>query len=629
MNRTTAIFATSLVLALALRPANAEVNIDGVSGIIQIPTAEVVADGGAVLSVARYMSIHLSAKGEAIARSYTATIGYLPRLEITARGVDFPNVPDEAAQLVNFHDRSISAKYQLFESGGWQAALGALDVGGESRKQDAYYGVVTYHTPGGGLSLSAGAGSDTLDGIFGGVRWAPSRHVSLLGEYDTEDFNYALQLHPVKGLGLTGGYAHEHAVFMASYSFPLDPRGKQTLCCPVQLERSTVEYGSLLAMCESVRDALVAESYENVLVGSDGDTLFIECESRRFVEQVDALAVAAITGATRCAGEISEIVLTPKLEDVPQLSVHVAVDDLLAFLADPALSSDCFLVTTYHPGAYPFDTVFAAEANKKPGHGEVQLRIVNSVAGGRAGQARYRTSNGLGLGEEIFLARGISLRARQEWPFHNDITGKTDPVNRSAYLRYFDAWTPELFLLGTTGYYGDDRYGFTGEAGYYFSGGRFKMGGRYAYISDRREGIGDSKDGMALGELAYFEPGLDLELSTLSGQFLEGDEGTLVQASRYFGPTELTFFAFDTNRSRLHGGFRLFVPLPWYRQQRHGGWRAIPAPYYGYQYRSSSDRWGLLPLAGVDLARARKGLRPAYVAAHLDEFRRAAVLYFQ
>ena len=40
----------------------------------------------------------------------------------------------------------------------------------------------------------------------------------------------------------------------------------------------------------------------------------------------------------------------------------------------------------------------------------------------------------------MYVARGAKIKARQDWPFFNDITDKTDPVNRSAYLTYLDDW---------------------------------------------------------------------------------------------------------------------------------------------------------------------------------------------
>ena len=124
-----------------------------------------------------------------------------------------------------------------------------------------------------------------------------------------------------------------------------------------------------------------------------------------------------------------------------------------------------------------------------------------------------------------------------------------------------------------------------------------------------------------------FEPSLDFNVSLQAGEFLEGDDGFKVTTTRYFGPTQISFFAYDTNLSSPEGGFRIFLPLDLYNQGRHRRSRFGWADYYGFQYRTDSGPWGAEPLPGWDLDQLRERLRPAYVSAHYDEFRRAAWLY--
>ncbi len=626
-----AIAAPALCLASLALPAwagesQSSPNVDGVSGILNTPTAEVVQDGEAVFTLGRSLVRSVLGRSNVVARTYSATLGYLPGLEITARLTDYPEVPDEGADLANFQDRSASAKYQFYKDDEWSLAAGVIDLGGESQLETSYYGVATY-SGWGDVQVSAGVGTEKFDGAFGSVRWQPVEYAALLAEYDSQDLNYGVELKPNHGLSVKAGKANNHGIFTASYSFPLDPRGKDTPCCPTDLTLCDREYDEPCDMTAAVRDALRAESFENVLVGSDGQTLFVEFENRRFREELDAIAVATLVSA-RCAGQgISQIVVSPKVEDVPQATVSVAVEDLLAYLQDPATDPGVFCVSSYHPGGYPSDALFAPEAGKKNGGGQVMLRATSTVDVARNGQPTWRTTAGLGLTEEIYLGRGLRAQLRQDWPIFNDINDKTDPVNRDAFLTYLDSWTPNLHTFATAGYYGGEVYGATAEAGYFFEPGRWKLGGRYYYFKDESEGESDTTDGVALADLSYFEPCIDWELTLMGGQFADGDQGVRVESRRYFGPTELTFFAYDTDASEPHGGFRAFVPLPWFSEKRHNKWRADFAPYFGYQYRTDADPNGDVPLAGVDLAAARKRLRPDYIAANLQYFRRAALLY--
>jgi hypothetical protein len=624
-----AIVIGGLLLALcAWQPARAGVNPEGVSGVLNTPTAEVVNDGVAVVTMGRFLRRMEGGLPDSITRSYSVTVGYLPRLELTARFIDFPTVPDTHG-TTNFQDRSASMKYRIPLNERWAAALGVTDVGGESQINQGAYGVLTYQASE-QLSLSAGAGTERLSGAFANARWSPHERITLLGEYDTQDVNYGVEIKPFKGLALTAGMVNGHSAFSGSYTFPLDPRGPASPCAPVKLEPCAEEYACAGDQAAAVRDALIAESYENVLVGIAGDTLYIECESRRFVEQVDALAVAAAVAVKHAGPGVGRIEVSPKIEDIPQLTFSAAVNDYIAFMADPGAGAQGLCVAPYEPGRFPPETVFACEGNKKPGHGEVQVRPLSSFEITRPGQPTFMTKWGLGLDERVYLARGLKLQARQEWPLMNDIEHqdeKTKPYNRDAILSYLAAPKPGLFVQGVAGYFGDARLGAFGEAGWYLAPGRFKLGASYGYVHNGLTDASDKEDGLALANASYFVPDLDLDLALIGGQFLKGDRGLRFESTRSFGPLQLKFFAYDTNESSAHGGFQFFVPLPWYSERRHGAWRVVGAPVFAYQYRTDSDPWGDTGPVGWELETARQRLRPDYVAAHLDQFRRAVQLY--
>jgi hypothetical protein len=625
--------ACALILAVLLAwPAAAgaqaednEVNVEGVSGLLAVPTAAVTNEGEAVVSAARYLNDTLFETQDYLGRSYNATVGYLPGLEISARFLDVPNRPDVKG-ATNYADRSVALKYQLYRLRGWSFAVGATDIGGRSQRNEAYYGVVDYQgIP--QLTLSAGAGTDKFEGVFGGARWTPVPWASLVGEYDTRQVNYGVELRPHKGVTLKGGIINDHGTLGASYSFPLDPRGQETRCHPVELTRCATDYADSCDQATAVRDALVAQSFENVLVGASADTLFVEYENRRFREQLDGLAVAAAVAAQYAGPPIERLVVTPKLDDVPQLSLQARIDALTEFLADPGIVPAGISVSPYLTGGWPSDTTFVSEANRKPGHGDVQLRLLHSFEITRPNKPTFASKNGLGLEETVYAGRGLSVTARQDWPLHNDITDKTDPFNRDILAHYINALSPDAFLLLSGGYYGGERYGGTAQAAQYFNDGRYRLGGRYAYVRDESSGEDDPEDAEALGELAFYEPGLDLELSVLGGQFLEGDRGLHAESTRYFGPTTLTFFAYDTTESAPEGGVRIFVPLPWYSEARHDAWRATGRPYFAFQYITDSEPTGRILEPDFNLSTVRGQLRPEYVRAHLGDFGRALILY--
>jgi hypothetical protein len=609
-----------LAALLCARPAWASIDTDGQSGILVTPTAEVVDDGGVVFSIAKHLSRTLEARGDTVARTYSVTIGYLPRVEATARFTDYPNAPDLSNGLPNFQDRSAAVKWQLAHDDDWSFAIGATDIGGESRKDETVYGVASYRLD--DVTLSGGLGTDKLEGAFGSIKWEADKRVTLLAEHDTQDFNYGIELAPLKGVRIKAGVVNDHPTMQGSYSFPLDPRGKETICCPVEIKRCETGYESPCDEAVAVRNALIAESFENVLVGSDGETLFVEYESRRWREQIDALGVAALIAA-QCAGPATKcVVLVPKVEDVPMLTVQADIDNLRGLYENPE-DYGGLNVTSYTPGGYPEGTQFASEANKKPGGGDVFVRPTQNVVVASENQPTWRSSFGVGLTENVYVARGWRLQGRQEWPVMNDIEEKTTPFNRDEFAVYLDRWGDELYVTGTVGYYGNDTFGFSSEAQYALND-RLRVGGRY---DARQVPDGDPRTGVALAEVSYAFPDMDWELTAQTGKFLAQDEGLRIESRRYFGPTELTFFAYDTDKSATAGGFRIFMPLPWFSEKHHSDWRAGVAPYFGYQYRTDTALTGDVPLAGFDVNSVRQRLRPEYVKAHLDEMRRAGYLW--
>src|SRR5688500_2641709 len=320
---------------------------------------------------------------------------------------------------------------------------------------------------------------------------------------------YALSLHDALPI-FKAGMINEHASLQAGYSFPLDPRGKETPCCPVEVPRCETVYESPCDEAAAVRDALVAESFENVLAGSDGKTLFVEFESRRWREQIDALGVAALLAA-KCAGpETTCIVLVPKVEDVPQLTVQANVEDLRALFEKP---EECggILVSSYTPGGYPAQIQFATEANKKPGGGDAFLRPNQNVVVAQGTAPTWRTSFGVGLTEHVYLARGLKFQARQEWPLMNDIEEKTVPFNRDAFAVYLDRWGDEFYVTGTAGYYGNGTYGFSSNTQYALSE-RLRIGTRYD-VRKSDNAASSNSSGLALGEVSYAFLEIDWELT--------------------------------------------------------------------------------------------------------------------
>jgi len=175
---------------------------EGISGLIRIPTADVIPDGsyrvGASFIDSDYTRGAHTGRSDMIPTF--VNVGLLPNLELGFRLSIFPDV--EPLRFPNWDystDRSVFAHYQLWPQHGNlpAVAVGAQDI---SFRDDAEvvgraeYIVATQQV--GDLRMHLGRGTKRLSGLFGGVEYRLSPGLAVIGEYDTDWFNYGLRAAP-------------------------------------------------------------------------------------------------------------------------------------------------------------------------------------------------------------------------------------------------------------------------------------------------------------------------------------------------------------------------------------------------------------------------------------------------
>ncbi len=175
---------------------------EGISGLIRIPTADVIPDGsyrvGASFIDSNYTRGAHAAQSDMIPTF--VNVGLLPGLELGFRLSIFPDI--EPLRFPNWHystDRSIFAHYQLWPQHGNlpAVAIGAQDIRFRDDAQvvgRAEYIVATQQL--GDLRIHLGRGTKRLSGLFGGAEYRISPKLAVIGEYDTDWFNYGLRAAP-------------------------------------------------------------------------------------------------------------------------------------------------------------------------------------------------------------------------------------------------------------------------------------------------------------------------------------------------------------------------------------------------------------------------------------------------
>lgn len=206
-----AILLLTVVLALLCQPQNSSAqSLTGTSGLITIPTAEILKDGevsfGANFMHKEYFTYGFN-KYHGLANF--ATVGYLPFLEISLRLTRKLDYPEPQA----IGDRMISVRLRpLKESRFFPAlALGAHDfarVTGTAIPTNHFNALYLSASKGFGLrpvidriEFHLGYGTDRIEardhqfvGPFGGISISPRPFIRLMLEHDAEKLNCGLRI---------------------------------------------------------------------------------------------------------------------------------------------------------------------------------------------------------------------------------------------------------------------------------------------------------------------------------------------------------------------------------------------------------------------------------------------------
>ncbi len=196
------------LLGEARRAADADewqvaTSFEGLSGLIRIPTADIVPDAHWVLG-ASWMPKHQTSglwRDQSQSLPAYVTIGFLPNLEVSFRLTFYDDVQAAFDGVVADWpydlDRSGSAQLRLCEQKDWRpaVALGVQDIkfGDDSSKVGrTKYLVATHQID--NFRAHLGFGEERYGGWFGGVEARLHEHVKLMGEYDTEHTNLGVRL---------------------------------------------------------------------------------------------------------------------------------------------------------------------------------------------------------------------------------------------------------------------------------------------------------------------------------------------------------------------------------------------------------------------------------------------------
>ena len=573
-------------------PSNA-----GFAGLWEYPTAELAGDGLGWVGWSQY---------EPYSTPYLA-LGYLPRLELNLRLTNFLNGPVVSPGYGHYKDKGMDVKFLLFpEDGNFPAvAVGAMDLAG-TRLLKANYLVLTRHRwP---FTLSAGWGTDRLDGFFAGFSWVLTPYILFKAEYGSLDYSRDnatgnVTVDPPKekwnaGLVVETPWGGDLSVswqrgdewcFGISQRFdlyrpffggrkPRFPRAESALA-------ETWTGADLGSLADGLKQSLTEKlglRGTRVLVSPYLVLVAFEAPENGTADLLARTAALVADLLPRGTGSLS---LVPLLRGVPAVRLDVpgsALEDLRQGRVDPSLP-ESVRASWCEKGSLLGERE-GEEWDTDPAPANPWKRLAFSLT--PAWEPRVDRTL-----QDVFMSR-TSLDAAARWngsggwaaladvriPLANDIEIWWEPEANDE-TRIWKAVASQLvnlgegtFLLGEAGWLDETWFGGNAWVRKFFGNGRWFAGGRLSFVHERdpygfasladapilrvqnpglvvgnREYEGDGWWWGGWAQLGIHEPRYDLDLVAEAGQFLDEDRGVRLSVDRRFDDTRVGFWIARTD----------------------------------------------------------------------------------
>lgn len=608
---------TLALVAATAQAQNATYALNGGTGLIDTPNAEVLPDGETAFTFTKTDSVF----------NGTLTFQLLPSLETS---VHFTTVNGWDGGTL--FDKSIDLKYQILdENGMWPAlAVGFRDFGSNGAFSSEY--LVATKTLGDNLTVSAGLGwgrlgsrdplfalgtrppaTSTTIGVdhmfqgdvalFGGVEWdTPIRGLTLKAEYSSDaytqeasfglidpqsPFNFGVEYSPISGISLGAYYIQgtEVGFRLTLYANPnrpvVDPdlgRGP----VPVHARPAGYSTDPRWANNQEAQDAVI-----NALIpvlATEGVGLV---EARLTGTSIDLyITNGSKPQTTKAIGRIARmltVALPPSVEDfritlvsgdLATSTVHLRRSDIEAQVERPNAGPDSFRSAVVTDAA----NTMGPEAWRRNDYPKFSWSLnprlpIELATGGEAGSFKFELS----ASASYKFSRQLSVTGSLNQLVYDSADGLPTEGPRMSRLTvdYFTKFTPSTYAHLSAGYLDGSYVGVAGEILWKPAAQNWGLGLELAAINKRDSssffGLGDYQTVTAIGSV-YWDTGYHgLEVQIDAGRFVNGDVGSTVTLSRRFANgwevsgfmsvTDMSFAEFG--EGNFAKGISVRIPFQW------------------------------------------------------------------
>ncbi len=497
----------------------------GVTGLIRVPTADVMPEGYLRATLTPSPSSTQSPMPGG-ASNNVLTMGFLRNAEL---GLSL-------GENQFGHDLIVNAKLSLAAETNRRPglAVGALDLRRTNLDLGpTYFAVASKHLYDDRVEATLGVAAGEHSGLLAGLSLRPVPWFELQGEYDTDRFNYGAAVRWGSRFVARAAKVDVGTAYTLSYQFPVAYPQPSARPSPV------ADLGPLTAPADRaatgmIQEELVRMGLENVQVQiqpvSSVRTLCIAFDNRQFLlNDYDAVNAVLPVAARLAEPEVEQVAVRIHQRGLPVAEVVTPLDGYRRFargeLDAAGLASQVRVERL--PGSHPADvrTSPTDVANRPWGRVDLTLEPGLRTEIGTETETLI-TGWSLEPGLETWSIRGMQLSARWKLPVAGPLTRgrRSDLLTDEALLAYAVRPGRRLLVQGLGGRFSDrtyqhwDGYGLEAAA-------PVGSQGILHLIAARLDNDEIGKNTYAIADYWHQIPHTNLLVRLLGGRFLYQDEG--------------------------------------------------------------------------------------------------------
>lgn len=618
-------------------------SMQGYTGLINTPNAQVMNEGDIVFSFNNQFDNHLSgyddSKERTDAQDYVFGAGFLPNLEIQGRFKE---------QMPYTRDLSANIKYQIpqFHEYLPNIAIGVQDLGSATSTYENYYIVADKSFSFVRASLGYGYSNNNrtarMDGVFGGLEARVAPWLSVLGEYDGEESHAGIRLNMPQEwseyVRLNATIASNlsddgHASFMVNAVIPLQREEKYlpgSTSSSVAMQEYTqsrppskktvntnIEVDTLI---QTLADDLVEDGLENIDISTQDETIYIAYESTIYIQnEIDAIG-SVLRKAIKLSSHYKIFVLQPKKSNVVITSYSGSLEKANDFYNNPSFESKTAFTASLTESKDQSMQGMVRISNANSGRFKTHLVVspkVTTFLATDVGVFDYQLL--IGLTAYWNLYDGLDLSTRYNVPV--SYSDELDPVTGVFGASYSDGGLSSAMLNYTMniggglntlsgGLYLYDYVGVMDQFIYNYDKHTFKL--KLGYFEHKD--YSDYTKEVYLAKYTYNYTPLDLHLEVQAGKYWYQDTGFGLNVKRYFEDVAVSVNYLQTSpdgefrsaeSSNKYIGLAIELPLDFRKSKSSGKYIQVQGDNsWRYEQRSSIARADgtniIVPFSGYD-----------------------------